>query len=85
MQAADEQSPLSSQRRPAAQSVHDPPQSTSLSEPFLAPSEHVAAEHVPAAEHRKETQSPSHRQTAPVSHPSHEPPQSWSLSVPFFA
>ena len=83
MQLADEQSPSSLHRRPLAQLEQVPPQSTSLSEPFWAPSEHVAAEQVPLAPQRNDAQSPSQRQSAPVPHPSQDPPQSVSLSVPF--
>jgi hypothetical protein len=69
---------------PAAQSGHDPPQSTSLSLPFLTLSVHVSAWQTLPVQ-TSLTQSVA----APHAFPGPQgvqlcPPQSTSLSVPFF-
>jgi hypothetical protein len=57
----------------------------SVSVPFLTPSEHVAAAHVPF-EQKPVAQSPPDRQPWPVAHVGHvPPPQSVPVSAPFFA
>jgi hypothetical protein len=71
------------QARPVAQSRHEPPQSTSLSSPFLISSLQVAA----TQSFREQTwlaQSLASAQACPVSQPVQPPPQSASDSLPFF-
>jgi hypothetical protein len=72
---------------PFAQAGHcGPPQSTSVSPPFLCPSEHVAA----GCEQTPPVQTPLSQslpvvQPLPSAHFGHVgPPQSMSVSVPFF-
>jgi hypothetical protein len=62
-----------------------PPQSVSLSVPFLTPSPQVGAEHVPVAAGQTPLwQSPGTAHVFPVPHLPHAaPPQSMALSVPF--
>jgi hypothetical protein len=67
------------------QAEHEPPQSVSVSVPFLVPSEQLDAWHVPAM-HTPLVQSAPVVQPLPSAHLSvgaHEPPQSTSVSVPF--
>src|SRR3569623_552736 len=67
-----------------------PPQSTSLSLPFLTVSLQLAGVQVPFAPHRPFTQSPATVQPLPSPHflfvgdAAQEPPQSVPVSVPFF-
>ena len=62
---------------------HDPPQSTSLSVPFLVESAHVAAWQVPLP-HTRLAQSEGPPHPCPAPHAGHvAPPQSTSLSDPF--
>ncbi len=58
-----------------------PPQSMSVSVPFLTASEHDAARHVPR--HTLDAQSEETRHTAPSLQALHDPPQSLSVSLPF--
>jgi hypothetical protein len=63
--------------------VQLPPQSTSVSSPFLTWSVHVGAQ-TPLA-HDRPTQSASIAQPLPGPQSEHGPPQSTSVSSPFFA
>jgi hypothetical protein len=69
---------------PSWQAGHEPPQSMSLSVPFLTASVHEGAAHVPLT-HTPEAQSVPARQATPAAHGEHaSPPQSTSVSFPFF-
>jgi hypothetical protein len=71
------------QWEPDAQPAHDPPQSTSVSVPFLTVSLHVGAWHCPALQ-TSLAQSAFTIQAADVGHDGHDPPpQSTSVSLPF--
>jgi hypothetical protein len=59
-----------------------PPQSMSVSVPFLTASVHVAVRQTDEV-HTPLTQSLGPAQTLPAAHFGHEPPQSASVSVPF--
>jgi hypothetical protein len=61
-----------------------PPQSTSVSVPFLTASVHSAVPQVWFGKHFHDMQSPGTLQTFPAAHGTHAPPQSTSVSVPFF-
>jgi hypothetical protein len=74
------QSPAAAQSFPRLHGLQDPPQSTSLSSPFLMPSSH--ATHTPPT-HLLETQSVPEPQLFPFAHFAQDPPQSTSLSSPF--
>jgi len=65
----------------------DPPQSASLSSPFLTVSVQLAAAHRPVAPHTPDVQSPPVAQRLPSAQRllgAHGPPQSASDSLPFF-
>jgi hypothetical protein len=85
----DAQSEATAQPRPWEHGPHpaSPPQSTSVSWPFFARSEQVAAAQVPASAQMLEAQSDPRRHLSPSAQPAHpaSPPQSRSLSPPFFA
>jgi hypothetical protein len=86
--AEAEQSLFVPQPLPTAQfAVQVPPQSTSVSFPFLTPSVHVAATHLPPLEHLPlagSAQSVFALQFLPTAHVGPQPPpQSTSVSVPF--
>jgi hypothetical protein len=61
-----------------------PPQSTSDSEPFFAPSLQLERAQTLAVQ-TSVVQSVATAQAAPTAQPPHEPPQSTSVSVPFFS
>jgi hypothetical protein len=83
VQAPLAQSPPTLQRLPAGHGLHDPPQSVSVSPPFLTESAHVAFWQTLAA-HTRLLQSFGPRQLAPPVQALHAvPPQSMSLSLPF--
>jgi hypothetical protein len=78
------QSAWTTQPRPSAHPLHDAPQSTSVSPPFLAPSVHVACWHLPPV-HTAVSQSVVCAQPSPgVQAGQAVPPQSASVSLPFF-
>jgi hypothetical protein len=63
--------------------VHEPPQSWSDSEPFVAPSLQVAAEQMPVVLQKFVAQSEALPQLCPAAHLPHDgPPQSMALSFP---
>src|SRR5262245_56582108 len=66
---------------PTEHCPHGPPQSASLSPPFVTPSEHVGARQVPPS-HTSLEQSASISQGPPGGQPSQEPPQSTPVSSP---
>jgi hypothetical protein len=76
------QSVLVKQLRPFAHFGHGPPQSTSVSAPFLTPSVHDAAWHLPALQTRLWQSLPT-EQFFPLLQGVQLPPQSTSDSVPF--
>jgi len=79
------QSPFATQVAPSPQAPQlGPPQSTSLSPPFLTPSEHVGAWQTPLT-HTPLWPSPPLEQPPPVPHAAHGPPQSMPVSPPFCA
>jgi hypothetical protein len=95
-QTPDEQSPSEAQDLAAAQRSHvRPPQSTSVSSPFLTPSSHVGASQMPSVEQTPESQSASPTLPSPAGHAfpgahaghtlpdAAAPPQSASVSPPF--
>jgi hypothetical protein len=75
------QSSAARQIRPAAQGGQGPPQSKSLSVPFLRSSSHVAAAQTPAMQEAV-TQSTPVAHGCPMSHGPHGPPQSAPVSPP---
>jgi hypothetical protein len=78
-----EQSPLPEQVLPLAHAEQlGPPQSTSVSLPFLTESAQLELEHLPAV-HTPLTQSVPMEQTLPDTHAEQLPPQSTSVSLPF--
>jgi hypothetical protein len=78
------QSPATAHVAPAAHLPQEaPPQSMSVSTPFLTPSAHVGAWHTPAVQ-TPLWQSPGTEQVLALAHlPQEAPPQSTSVSVPF--
>jgi hypothetical protein len=79
----ERQSPFCVHALPVAHSEQvAPPQSTSVSLPFLIPSEHGWTQR-PAA-HISDSQSSFFWHAAPSAHAGQLPPQSTSVSVPFF-
>jgi hypothetical protein len=68
---------------PSKQDEQDPPQSTSVSSPFLTPSLQTGTEQAPPSQ-TPLTQSVFDLQVLPFGHLSQEPPQSTSVSVPFW-
>jgi hypothetical protein len=76
------QSELVPQLIPDAQGVQEPPQSTSLSLPFFAPSSHAAAVHT-LLTHSVLWQSAFSTQARPAAHGEQLPPQSTSVSFWF--
>jgi len=73
------------QTLPSTHAEHDPPpQSVSVSKPFLTPSVQIGDLHRPA-KHTRELQSDELAQAFPSAHfPQVPPPQSTSVSAPFF-
>jgi hypothetical protein len=67
---------------PSAQCGHEPPQSTSVSVPFFAPSVHKGDWQVTL--HTPLAQSPPALHASPTAHFGQVPPQSTSDSDPFF-
>jgi hypothetical protein len=83
-QAPLEQSPLTVQALPAAQPGQTPPQSTSVSTPFLTASAQLAGWQVPPLQ-TPLVQSPGAPQVLPSGHGAQvPPPQSTAVSAPFF-
>jgi hypothetical protein len=76
------QSAAAPQIFPVAQGGQAPPQSTSVSVPFLIASLQEGGAQTEASQTRL-SQSPGEEHPFPRAHPGHPPPQSTSVSVPF--